>query len=149
MKTIELFNIKDCIVVVAGEHAAHVNLASIGYVPQVDFMTYKDFKRGVMAFPEGFVKLMMFGGSVNNHPLTLVKNCEKMVSFGFKGFVLTNSHFVVDSFHVFGKHYNREVRFFLTTDEENVEEVTKDIAKLYKSLATAIDYIDAYIKDDE
>lgn len=147
MKIEDLFKIKDCIVVVTGEHIPHVHYDSVGVVPSVNFLTYRDYKRGIFAYPEGCNVMCMDGRCVNNHPINLVNNCESLVKDGFTGFILTNSHFVIDSINLFSKRHNRQVRFFVTENENSLEEVTGRLIAVYRSYCRAIDLLDT-VRDE-
>lgn len=138
----ELLEIKDGIVVLVGEYSMIAHIEAVGIIPEVNFRTYSPERRGLIAYPEGYSHSFMDGSWYSNHPLSLIKNCEKLVKSGWSGVILTNSHFVLDAIKLYSKKYGRTARFFLTDEKGKVEEHTGKVAPIYKSFCRAIDILD-------
>lgn len=98
-------------------------------------------ERGLIDKPEGFT--CEGDISMSNDPFTLICNIEEIIMNGFKGIILTNSHFVVDAVHVYSKMYSKTARFFiaewLMVEGCKLFEHTKDLNKVYKRFAVAVD----------
>lgn len=143
----ELFEIKEGIVVLAGEYSPLAQREVVGIVPEVDFRTYRPGVRGIIAYPEGYSRSFMDVVTYSNHPVNLIKNCEELVKSGWEGVILTNSHFVVDAIDTFSKKYKTTTRFFLSDAKGKVEDCTNELARIYKSFCWAIDFLNE-IKDE-
>lgn len=145
MKAEELKEIKDCIAVVTGVYNVHVcnALISDGLISIVNFDNYDAEKHGILMNPEGFTKMCCDNSCISNHPVELVKNCERLVKSGYKGIIITNSHFVLDAIDLYTRKYKKNVRFFFTMSKDEIKEYTnKELKHIYKSFAEAIDILD-------
>lgn len=132
----ELLNIKEGIVVLAGECSMLAQEDCT--IPEVDFRTYSPEKRGLFTYPEGCYHTFDDGSWCSNHPLTIIKNCEKMVKEGWAGIILTNSHIVLEAIEVYCRKHKKTARFFLSEEKDKVEEHTNDIDVIYESFVKAL-----------
>lgn len=148
----ELLEIKDGIVVLAGEYSMVVHVEAVGVIPEVNFRTYSPDKRGLIAYPEGYSHSFMDGSWYSNHPMSLIKNCENLVKSGWSGIILTNSHIVLEAIEVYCRKHKKTARFFLSEEKGMVEEHTNDIDVIYESFVKALrklEFEDYSMKCDE
>lgn len=139
----DLDKLEGDIIVVVGKlhHAlAHTGLAGMGFDSAESLSRENPGARGLLDKPES-ICLDCEGKPVSTEPYDLVCNVESVVNSGFKGIILTNSHFVVDAVDLYSRKAGRKARFFYA-DGDCLVEHTGYLEPVYAQFAKAVDTLE-------
>lgn len=123
---------KSQLVIVCGEFISFAELAGVGVMPTItpDKVYEGDKTRGIVAYPEGYVKSFIDGRYYNNDYVSMVRLGDNLVR-KHTGVVLTNSIPLFESIDLHAEKYNTKVTLLMAVEKDKVVDVTKDTERFY------------------